>query len=823
MKIIKFEGSILQDYYSIQKIIKIIIKKKIENNNYIILLPSLALVKKKLIKIAQNAKNNKNYKNQINELELWHIDIIKKLISIPHQTNSIIHVKKNILILEEIIDSINILQELSKNILNKIISIGEILSSYIIKEKLNELGKKSKWINSNNIIKIKKYDNIQKIDYQKTYNKIHDLLKNNNYYNYIIISGFNKISNNESKTLINKINGADRVAYILTKLKKFNNLEIWNDDEGVMSADNKIVKQAFQIKNLSYTECIKLANIGHKFIYTPIIYSTMNNNIPIHIINNKTENKILYINNNNKTIKKSENINPITIINGIKKISLLTVEFDEIKNINEYSKKILEILNKNNITITLINQIFSECYLTIAIKENIVKKAKIAIEKKFNFEIKNKKIKIIEIKKDLSMISVIGDNMKNLHGISGKMFIALGNNKINIYSITQGLDEKNISTIIERKHFIKATNILHESFFEQTLKQIHIFIVGVGQVGSKLIEQIQNQINHIKKHLNIKLIITGIANSKKMIFNKEGLNLNNWKQELKQSNKKMNIIEFIKTIKDINLHNNIFVDNTNSEEIAKKYETLLKNFIHVITCNKIACSSDLEYYNNIKKLSKKFNSSLLFEANVGAGLPIISTLQDLINSGDEINKIEAVLSGSLNFIFNNFNEKNKFYKIVKKAQNKGYTEPDPRIDLSGIDVKRKILILARECGAKIEINNIEYNNFLPRECLNTCSVNEFYEKLKINDIYFQNIFKKTNKQNKKLRFIAKYEKQNTTISLTSVNKYHPFYYLEGQDNMFLYFTKNYKKQPLIIKGAGAGAEVTASGVFSDIIKASSKK
>ncbi|WP_185862252.1 bifunctional aspartate kinase/homoserine dehydrogenase I [Blattabacterium cuenoti] len=813
MQVLKFGGSSVAHSNAIKRICSLLRNKPKER--YAIVVSALGNITDQLIQCGQLASERNNiYKNILEEIEIRHLNIIRELFPINYQSHLISWIKKNINDLESLCDGIFQVEELSKRSLDKIMSFGELSSSFLIAEKLKQSGLDAICKDSRDLIITDSQFGCAQVDFIISNHHIAQFFREKTY-EYVILPGFIGSTLEKETTTLGR-GGSDYTAAILAAAISASLLEIWTDVSGMMTANPKIVNQAFPIKEISYEEAMELSHFGAKVIYPPTILPAMKKHIPIQIKNTFSPldpGTLIYI-------SKNTNISqPVTGISGIQNMALLTLEGSGMVGIPGYSKRLFEALSREKINVIFITQSSSEHSITTGIHEMDIIKAKVVIDSEFAQEIHQRRIDPLRIEKNLCIIAVVGDNMKNLHGTSGKMFSSLGRNSINVRAIAQGSTEKNISAVIRKADLKKALNTLHEAFFESPPKQINLFICGVGKVGSKLLEQIDQQQNYLLEELKLQVRVIGLANSKKMYFNDHGINLDHWKNLLKQEGHKMNIYSFMEKVWKFNFRNSLFVDNTASEDMAMIYDKFLKNGIGVITCNKIACSSDYDHYKRLKTLSRHFKAPFLFETNVGASLPVISTLNDLINSGDKINKIEAVLSGSLNFIFNHFIGEKSFLEVVKEAQLKGYTEPDPRIDLSGLDVMRKILILARECGYALELSDIHQKSFLPETCLNSTSIDNFYQELHKYRDYFFNIRNKAEKDKKRLRFIARYENGFPSVGLESVKQSHPFFQLEGKDNMVLYNTYRYAEQPLIIKGAGAGAEVTASGVFSDIIKA----
>jgi aspartokinase/homoserine dehydrogenase 1 len=513
----------------------------------------------------------------------------------------------------------------------------------------------------------------------------------------------------------------------------------------------------------------------------------------------------------------NKNGSAIRGISSIGNLALLSLEGSGMVGIPGFSKRLFESLSNEKINVILITQSSSEHSICVGIEQVNADKAKRVIDEAFSFEIEIKKVEPLVVEKNLAIVALVGDNMKNHPGISGKMFGALGRNGVNVRAIAQGSSERNISAVIATGDVKKAINVLHEEFFETTYKQVNLFISGTGNVGGKLLAQLQQQQQHLLDHLRLQVRVAAIANSRKMLFNDEGIDLKEWK-DLLQNAQPMNMEEFTGNIQKKNVRNSVFIDVTASDVVAKIYPQFLQKSISVVACNKIAASSSYEYYKNLKDLAREFNALFLFETNVGAGLPVIGTLNDLLRSGDKVNRIEAVLSGTLNFVFNNYTGERSFAKVVKQAQDEGYTEPDPRLDLSGTDVMRKIMILARESGEKLEMIDISNNSFMPESCMKG-DVDNFYKEMEKYESHFLKLVSEAKDAGKKLKFVAKYEDGKASVGLQHIDPKHDFYHLYGKDNAVLFYTNRYTEQPLVIKGAGAGAEVTASGVFADIIRA----
>lgn len=814
MKVLKFGGTSVGSAKNIQKVIEIV-KNESLSENVTVVVSAIGGITDKLLAAADKAiEKNKNYKNDFESLRLKHVEVIDGLLSGESHETTLDIVLNHLSKLEKILDGIYLINELSPKTTDKLLSFGELLSSLIIYEtmKLHDLNIQLK--NSQNLIVTDSNFTNAAVNFGETNENIVTYYDSNDKI-ITILPGFISKSELGEITTLGR-GGSDYTAAIIAAAMNASVLQIWTDVSGMFTSNPKIVKNSKPIKKLSYLEAIELSHFGAKVLYPPTVLPVLSKHIPLLIKNTLApEDEGTLITH----VVENRNPNPIKGISNINSVALLTLQGNGMVGIPGFSKRLFETLAREKINVIIATQASSEHSICVGITDKESTLAKYVIDKEFENEISLFKIDPLVVETNLSIIAIVGDQMKSHQGISGKMFSTLGRNNINIRAIAQGASERNISAIIAESDVEKALNCLHERFFESETKQINLFISGVGNVGKSLINQIEQQKKYIKSTLNVKLKVIGLSNSKKMVLDKTGINLNDWESVL-NNGKKSGPIDFFEATKSLNLRNSIFVDITASDMVASSYALYLKQSIAVVACNKIACSSKIENYLELKQLSHKYNVPFLFETNVGAGLPVIDTLKHLINSGDKINTVHAVLSGSLNYIFNNFNKSTTFHDVVKQAQIEGYTEPDPRIDLSGVDVARKLLILARESGEMIDMNDIENEAFLPEECMTASSVEAFYETLKSKEVHFQKFFTSAESNQCQLKYVSEYKDGVAKVGLKEIPEGHPFYNLEGKDNIVMFYTNRYKDQPMIIKGAGAGSEVTASGLFADIIRIS---
>lgn len=813
MKVLKFGGTSVGTLDSISQVIRIISDNK---QPVAVVYSAMGGVTNKLIEIGTLAsKGDARYLDILQSIEERHFAVIRALVDVKAQSSIIAKIKGNFNEIEDLLKGITYIRELSIRTMDLLLSFGERLSSQIITFLLNEQGIKAKYIDAREIIKTNSNYGFAEVDFEETNTLINDALAENN--QVYCITGF-IASNKDNITTTLGRGGSDYTASIIGAALGSEVIEIWTDVNGMMTADPRKVKNAFTIPDISYSEAMELSHFGAKVIYPPSLVPAFLKNIPIKVLNT-FESK-----HPGTTISKEINQKgySITGISSIDEISLVNLQGNGMIGVAGVSAKLFGLLADNKISVILISQASSEHSICFAVDPKSAENVREILEAGFKAEIQNGDIENISIQNNLSIIAVVGEGMKSSSGTSGKLFSVLGKNGINVIATAQGSSELNISVVIKKKDISKALNAIHETFFEIDGFTLNLYLVGPsGQIGKTLLKQIAQQSAYLKKEKNLNIKLTGLANTKKMLLDSNGIALENWMENLETAGEKINLSEFIADIQTLNLANSIFVDCSADKDIVQYYYPLLDSNISIVTPNKVANSGTYEEYLALRNIAKKRNVKFLYETNVGAGLPLINTLQGLINSGDRIHKIEAVLSGTLSFIFNTFAAGLKFVDVVKEAKAKGFTEPDPRDDLSGTDVARKILILARESGIKLEFNEVDNIPLLSQDAMAASSVEDFYAVLEKENSIYESLLNEALAKGEVLRFIASLENGKAKLGLTSVGKSHPFYNLAGSENIVSFTTERYFNNPLVVKGPGAGAEVTAMGVFADIISLSS--
>ncbi len=814
MKVLKFGGTSVANAQNIL-LVENIIKKESLNDHVVVIVSALHSVTDQLIKAAEYAAaKDETYLRITKGIEEKHIILVKELIPVLAQSSWLSFVKKHFNDIEDLYNGIFVLGEFTDKIKDKIASYGEFLSSNIIAARLQHQGLDCLWMNSADLIKTDSNFTHAKVDFDSSESNLKNYLNENR--NRIIIGpGFIASDFKNNPTTLGR-GGSDYTAAIIAGAVDAQELQIWTDVSGMMTADPRLVSNAKTISEISYHEAMELSHFGAKVLYPPSIQPVMVKNIDLFIKNTFAPDAEGTLISHRSKAAEQEKQQIAVGISNMSHIALLTLEGSGMVGIPGISAKLFQCLSQEKINVILITQGSSEHSITIAINEKDAFHAENAINSAFADDVRLKKVYPVKIETGLSIVALVGENMKCRSGVSAKMFSSLGNNGINIRVIAQGSSERNISIVISEKDSKKAVNVLHEEFFESEIKQIHIYICGIGNVGSKLIQQIYDQNTYLQENFSINLRIAGISNSRNMLFSDQGISYErylNWNEQ----SEKASVQEFSGEIISRNLRNSVFVDVTASPDVPEVYESLLKKSINIVACNKIAASSDFKKYKTLKNTARNHNCNFYFETNVGAGLPVIGTINDLIKSGDRILSIQAVLSGTLNFVFNQYDGSRTFSEVVAQAQKEGYTEPDPRLDLSGTDVARKILILAREAGYPIQFDEIENISFLPEECMQG-SVEDFYHQLTRYEDHFKSLLNNAQRQGKILKYTADFENGKAKVGLQHVASDSDLFHLYGKDNIVIFKTLRYSEQPLVVKGAGAGAEVTASGVFADIIR-----
>lgn len=811
MKILKFGGSSVAKPERIRIIANILKDYNKRGEKFSVVFSAFGGVTDQLIKMSSTAANgDTQYIEHFNNFSQRHLDTVNELFDENKKSNTLTELEKNHEVLKNLLHGIFLVREASPRTMDYVLSFGERNSNFIIAQFLQQEGINANYLDARKIIKTNQNFGAAKVDLDATFKKIKDYFSTHP--EVQITTGFVASTQGGLTTTLGR-GGSDFTAAILAAGLDAEAIEIWTDVDGVLTCNPRIVKSAFTIPTLTYAEAMEMSHFGAKVIYPPTIQPAMAKGIPIYIKN--TFNPSFAGTFISK--ESTKNGSPIKGISSISDISLLTLQGSGLFGVPGIAARLFNSLAQAEINVILITQGSSEHSISFAVSPENAKRAKRKVEKEFEYEMSLGGVEAVKVENELSILAIIGENMRYQSGISGKLFNALGKNGINCVAIAQGSSELNISVVVSKHDESKALNVLHESFFLSDTKELHLFMVGVGLIGSTLLNQIEKQNAYLKENSQLQLKVIGISNSRKMYFNENGINLATWKEDLADSEEVANISSFIEKMQKCNLPNSIFIDNTSNEAITNHYEKILDASISISTPNKIATSSAYLQYERLKYIAKKRGVQFKYETNVGAGLPVISTLNNLIQSGDKILKIEGVLSGSLSFIFNSFTEGKKFSSIVQQAKELGFTEPDPRTDLNGIDVRRKLIILARESGLPLEQSDVKIDAILPEACQKAENVKQLFKELENADDYFEKLRKNAADKGKVLRFIAKLENGNASINLQEVDSSNPFYGLSGSDNMIVFTTERYQERPLVILGPGAGAEVTAAGVFAEII------
>ncbi|MEA5044302.1 MAG: bifunctional aspartate kinase/homoserine dehydrogenase I [Petrimonas sp.] len=808
MKVMKFGGTSAGTPENML-LVKNIIES--EKEPVIVVVSALGGVTDRLLLAADFALNaNPGYQPVLEEIIFRHEEMIGKMVvSAAAKTELKQKIGPMFEDLRNILRGVYLIGDLSQKTSDKIVSYGERFSSLIMSKIIDG----AKVYDSTRFIKTTKLFNHHIPDIAYSNELIRQAFLNEPLPKVAIVPGFiSSAKEGDDLTNLGR-GGSDYTAAIIAAALDASVLEIWTDVDGFMTADPKIINSAYVIEELSFTEAIELSNFGAKVIYPPTIFPVYHKSIPIRVKNTfRPDSEGTLIRN----IEPTPNGKIIKGISSINDTALITIQGLGMVGVIGVNKRIFSALADNGISVFLVSQASSENSTSIGVRTQDAPLSQKVLSKEFAKEIKMGSINEIIVEYDLATIAVVGQNMKHVPGVAGKFFGTLGRGGISVVALAQGASETNISCVIAKSNLKKALNTIHDSFFLSPYQELNLFVIGTGTVGSKLLAQINQQKRTLEEQNKLKINIVGIANGRKAMFSRDGISLDNYFDNLMSNGVKSSPELIRDEILKMNIFNSVFVDCTASKAISDLYESLISRNISVVTANKIAAASDYKNYHHLKETARKTGTKFLFETNVGAGLPIINTMNSLTNSGDKIIKLQAVLSGTLNFIFNTLSEDIPFSKAVRMAVDAQFAEPDPRIDLSGLDVTRKLVILSREAGAKVEQENVQKHLFIPQKYFES-TLDEFWSTIPEMDEAFENRRKQLDKEGKKLRFIATYDNGLCEVGLHEVEKGHPFYDLEGSNNIIMITTERYNEYPMVIKGYGAGASVTAAGVFSDII------
>ena len=811
MKVLKFGGTSVGTVESLKGVLSIVKKSYDAKEKPLVVLSAMSGVTNLLTQLAEDAAEGKSFSEGLKSLEDKHFSVVKELLAVKFQNPVFTKLKLFFNEIEDLLQGIFALKELSNQSKDLILSYGERCSNYMVSKVMEQYIPESLFIDASHYVKTDSNFGNAHLNESLTEQLVKSLYISHGD-KLLFVTGFIGSNEHGRITTLGR-GGSDYTAAIFGSILDATAIEIWTDVNGMLTADPRIVKKAFSLPVLSYTEAMELSYFGAKVIYPPTMIPAFLKKIPI-VIRNTFEpdfsGTVIQFDSGKTAL-------PIKGISSISDISVINLSGSGMIGKSGFSGRLFTLLAREQINVILITQSSSEHSITFAVNPSDAKRAIQLIEIEFELEIQANKLVIPAIEENLSVLAIVGENMKRTPGMSGRLFAALGRNGINVRAIAQGSSEYNISVIIGKEDLAKALNAVHDAFFAELKKTLHVFNIGTGNIGATLFKQLEEQHDFLLDKNDIEIKVVGISNSRKMLFNTEGVELNNWSAELEENGSEADLALFIEKMKALNLPNCVFIDNTASKLPATYYEDIFKSNISIVTCNKIANSGKYAQYKTLRDTTHKHGVDFFYETNVGAGLPIVRVLKDLMLSGDRILKIEAILSGTISYIFNNFKDDVSFFNVVKKAQELGYTEPDPRDDLGGIDFMRKMLILARDAGYAVEAEDVDLGPILPEACLKADTVDSFYAELQKENAYFEDMKARAVREKKAIRYIGKLENGKVSIAIQFVDENHPFYALSGSDNIISFTTERYKDRPLVVKGPGAGAEVTAAGVFADLV------
>lgn len=812
MKILKFGGTSVGTSESIDALLNIVKDAHEKGERPLVVLSAMGGITNQLSQLALDAQNGRDVSEAVSSIESRHFQVIRDLLPIKQQNPAYTQVRLLVNELDQVLAGIRSLGELSLRSQDLVLGFGERLSAYLVSQIAAQYLPQPRFIDARNVIRTDSQFGQAQVHLSQTEKNIQQLLDQ---YpdNTLFITGFIASDADGRSTTLGR-GGSDYTAALFASALNAKVIEIWTDVDGMLTADPRIVKKARYLKDLSYAEAMELSYFGAKVIYPPTMVPAFQKKIPIVIRN--TFNPTFAGTTIQHRASSSEF--PLRGISSISDISLVNVAGSGMVGKSGFSGRLFSLLARERINVVLITQSSSEHSITFAVQPPDLLRTQALLESEFELEFETHKLLPPEVEENLSVLAVVGENMKATPGMSGKLFQALGRSGINVRAIAQGSSELNISVIVRKPDLPCALNAVHDAFFDQLHKTLNVFAVGVGNIGSAFLDQLKKQHDGLHNQHDLDIRLIGLTNSRKQVIQPDGVHLDNWQQVLEQQGTKADLAGFVEHMKALNLPDSVLVDNTASSELPTFYEGIFEAGISIVTCNKIANSGPYSTYESLKNKARENGVSFLYETNVGAGLPIIRVLKDLVLTGDRVLKLEAILSGTISYIFNSYQGERTFHDVVKEAQSLGYTEPDPRDDLNGTDFLRKMLILARDAGYPVEAKDVHMDPILPQNCLEAPTVDEFYQALSRSENYFSALKDRAAAEGKVLRYIGILEDGQLRISLEAVGNDHPFSPLSGSDNIISFITERYREQPLVVRGPGAGAAVTAAGVFADLLQ-----
>lgn len=814
MKVLKFGGSSISDPKRVQHVAEIILNSS-HHDKLAVVVSAFGGVTDHLINAGLlAAEGNHTYRDQLAKIEELHLACARTLLTNEEYQNALTQLKSKFQELSNVLQGVYLLKERTPKSADLIVSFGERLSAFIISLALKDKGLDAVYVDSRELIKTDKNYGHATVDFQETNARIKAYVEREPA--MPVFSGFIGSASDNTTTTLGR-GGSDYTAAIVAGAIEADEIQIWTDVDGMMSADPKRVKDAYTLKEISFGEALELSHAGAKILHPFTVRPAIENKIPI-IIKNTFQPAY-------EGTRISDKVTPIDSFGSVKGISsindvaLLNIEGSGMVGIPGIASRLFSSLAKAGINIIFISQASSEQSISLVVQKDIAEKAKNVVMEEFNPELEAHQVEQISIRYDMSIIAIVGDKMAGKPGVSARLFETLGKNGVNVTAVAQGSNEMNISIVVSESEENKALNCIHESFFLSRNK-IHLFIAGTGTIAKSLLAQISAHRDVLNKEMNLEIEVCGLTNTRQQVLNPNGIDLSNWQSELVEDIEAKNVELYVNKIKALNLHNAIFVDCTASQHVADQYPSLLSSNISVVTANKLGTAGDMKLYESIFNAVNSGRAKFLYETNVGAGLPIIGTLSDLRHSGDKIEKIEGVVSGTLSYIFTTLRSGQPFSQIIREAKEAGFTEPDPREDLSGSDFARKFLILARELGYKLDFKDVVYENLVPEPLQGDMDTSTFLEKLQEYDDEFEKKHQAAKAKNEVLCYLGRLEQGKIHIGLASIPETSPIATLTGTENLISFTTERYKNNPLIVRGPGAGAEVTAGGVFADILRLS---